>query len=52
MVECSECKSKDVLKVKEWDVKPKKKVGPKLHVTLYQCKSCGKKFRVVEKIQQ
>jgi uncharacterized protein with PIN domain len=50
LVECPQCKGSNVSKVKEWEVKPKKKTGPALHVTLYQCNGCGKKFRAAEKL--
>ncbi|MCK4952716.1 chorismate-binding protein [Candidatus Bathyarchaeota archaeon] len=39
MAKCSQCGSAVSTPIKEWDV------GPKLHVKLYECSSCGKKFR-------
>lgn len=39
MAKCTQCGSEVPTPQKEWDV------GPKLHVKLYECPSCGKKFR-------
>ncbi|MFH1327985.1 MAG: hypothetical protein ABIH76_03935 [Candidatus Bathyarchaeota archaeon] len=49
MVDCPKCNSTNVSKVKEWDVKPKTKKGPTLHITLYACQNCNNKFRVAVK---
>jgi lysyl-tRNA synthetase class I len=49
MPACPKCKGTKVTKSKEWDIKPKKKKGPKLHVIMYAC-SCGHKFREAKKI--
>jgi hypothetical protein len=49
MPACPKCKGTKVAKSKEWDIKPKKKKGPKLHVIMYAC-SCGHKFREAKKI--
>ncbi|MEM2906211.1 MAG: chorismate-binding protein [Candidatus Bathyarchaeia archaeon] len=35
---------------KEWDVAPKSKKGPKLHVKLYTCPKCGHKWREATKV--
>jgi hypothetical protein len=36
--------------VKEWDLSPKSRKGPKLHIKLFECPTCGYRWRVVEKV--
>ncbi|MFH1327896.1 MAG: chorismate-binding protein [Candidatus Bathyarchaeota archaeon] len=49
MVTCPKCNQEtNLTPVKEWDLTPKTRKGPKLHVKLYE--HCGKKFRKAEKI--
>ncbi|MHC1590245.1 MAG: hypothetical protein ACXQTQ_04710 [Candidatus Hecatellaceae archaeon] len=52
MVECPRCKSEDVELIKSWDVRPKSKRGKAIKVSIYQCRSCGNKFRKAVKLEE
>ncbi|MDH5770144.1 MAG: chorismate-binding protein [Candidatus Bathyarchaeota archaeon] len=39
MAKCPKCGAEVTKPLKEWDL------SPKLHVILYECAHCGKKFR-------
>jgi len=52
MVECPRCKSEDVELIKSWDVRPKSKRGKAIKVSIYQCHSCGNKFRKAVKLEE
>jgi len=49
MAKCPKCGTDVSAPAKSWDVAPKKKAGPKLHVELFNCPKCGTKFRVAKK---
>ncbi|MEM3737356.1 MAG: chorismate-binding protein [Candidatus Bathyarchaeia archaeon] len=48
MAKCPKCGAEVSTPIKEWDVIPKGKKGPKLHVQLFE--HCGKKFRLAHKV--
>ncbi|MEM3737297.1 MAG: tubulin-like doman-containing protein [Candidatus Bathyarchaeia archaeon] len=47
---CPNCKSTNTSMLKEWNMSTKSGKGLPLHVALYNCSECNKKFRVVTKV--
>ncbi len=49
LTRCLKCAAEVASPLKEWDLKPKSGRGAALHIRLFQCPSCGHKFRVTLK---
>jgi uncharacterized protein with PIN domain len=50
LVKCPECGTEITNQPKEWDMHPKNRRGPALHIKHYACPQCGKKFRLATKL--
>jgi hypothetical protein len=49
MTKCLKCAAEVTDPLKEWDIRPKSGRGAALHIRLFQCPTCGHKFRVTLK---
>ncbi len=50
MAKCPKCGTEVRKPQKTWTMKPRKRSGPEIRISLYSCPKCGTKFRTGEKI--
>lgn len=50
MAKCPKCNADVAKPVKEWNIQPKQKKGPKVHITLYECPNCKTRFREAKRL--
>jgi DNA-directed RNA polymerase subunit M/transcription elongation factor TFIIS len=51
MAKCPLCGTENARLVREWDIQPRRKKGPKVHITLYECVNCKTRFREFKKAE-
>jgi len=49
MAKCPKCGTEVTKPIKTWTMKPKRRAGPEIEISLYECPNCGAKFRIGRK---
>ena len=52
MVKCPNCGAEVSKPIKSWSMKPRRRSGPEIKISLYECPKCHTKFRTGEKTKK
>jgi len=50
MAKCPKCGTEVEKPIKEWEIQPKRKKGPRVRISLFECPNCKTRFRTAKRV--